>query len=72
MNQVLGRYVDTPGVVQVQSHMVAFPTQDPKVLSFAARVLKQIIDYKLHTKTHEYKRKTPCLSYPLNIKCSKK
>ena len=29
-----------PDMVQVQSHMVAFLAQDPKVLSFAARALK--------------------------------
>jgi len=63
MNHALGRYVDTPGMVQVYSHMVAFPTQDPNVLSFAARVLKQITDYKLGTKMHEYKRKTSSLPY---------
>lgn len=41
-NQPLGRYmyINTPGMVQVQSHMVAFPTQDLKVLFSAARVLK--------------------------------
>ena len=59
-------------MVQVQSHMVAFPTQDPNVLSFAARVLKQINDYKLHKKTHECKEKLPACLISLNIKFSKK
>ena len=41
-----------PGIVRVQSHMVAFLTQDPNVLSFAARALKQMITMKLSPGMH--------------------
>ena len=30
----------SPGMVEAHSHTLAFPTQDPVVMSFAARVLK--------------------------------
>ena len=61
-NQPLGRNVNRPGMVQVQSHMAAFPTRDPNEPSFVARVLKQAITSLVQRCMHRKDKLPACLN----------